>query len=345
MKQYWVAGDDGTTHGPISLSELLANIEGGQWPLNTLICEVGGEVWVEASTLSQAEQAHGDNKATGFVDLRESRGLDLLSWATYPSRLASHVVMLGRRVLSDRIAEAISRSMGWFGLASIAVGGVAALLFTLAYGFRENFWSIFAWIPVVVVIVCLLQFVAERFTRECDDAVRKARHRYSRDGVFDVLGVSLIGLGTLIVVQVVRELVDEPRSAEDLIPLAIVGLLLLLIGSNYLHPGRLGLDQVESTSLGEDGLAFLAGMLKSFMLLTRILMGLCCGVGMILMVLGSLLHLFDGDDARGIGWFAIGTFTLGYGALLPFATYLVAMLAFIPIDLLSKLLSRERDEA
>lgn len=354
MDQFWVAaqGSDGDPLGPMSADEVDQGIKDARWTREVLACPVGGSEWQAWSSIRIARSATPREQVAGLLRglearvrgssvVREPGGL--VAVVTTPGRIIDRALDLVRRLMPEARIDRISGAVGWIGLAAVLVGGAFAMVFVAAWGFeKEEVRWILPWIGVIAVVASFLQFLAMRFAVECDKTVRAARHPYSRTGVFDVLGISLLVFGSFVFVVAVREAIDKPRDLDEQIPWMIFGGACFLVGCLFLNPRTLGLVPVRSTSVGQDGLAFLFGITMATMRSSRLAMGILCFFGAILSTLGSLTYAFGDNKAAGTAWFWLGVGLLTFGAMAPFLAFLGAMLNCILLEVLDSIISQRR---
>ncbi len=351
MKQYWVLGASGQPEGPFPASLIHQGLATEELDPATLACEVGGEEWVSlgsiAATAGGAEAA-GLPPATAIrppVSQDPPEGLLYL-----PSKLVDLTIGVLKRVVTGPMIDRTALFFRKIGAISILLGVLAAMLPIV----DAQWWLIgevfiLWWLIPCLLAMCFLQFVATRFSREGASAVEQTRNEYSRTSAFDSLAIILIAVGaTLLVVQFrkVYFIVSDSPDWFDFADFAasgyllmgyllmgLNGLLLVVTGGFFLNPALLGMNKIDRSTIGQDGIAIVAAVVKGGLKAAQVSFGIASCLGAALAWCGAVgIIVFREDSSMGYLWLAGGVTLLIYGSLLPLLTYLVSMVVFIVIE-------------
>lgn len=353
MKQYWVLGDSGQPEGPYLDAVVLQGLVQGRWNSTTLVCEVGREDWIPLAGLQNIDFRGGEaaarllqGGAAGFrtaaarVSRIERDEID--AWLLLPAKLSEQTLRFLKRVITESVLEWIAIAFGWVGIVAVPIGMLAAMLTIIVSAFRDDRISTFWLVVPFFVGACFLQFVAARFSREADVAVRQTPTEYSRGSVFDMLGLLLVALGISVLLFGIGQTYRALGFAPVTLSICVVGLLSIAMGGFFLHPASLGMTKLQSSTIGQDGIAIMAAFAKGGLKAVRVSFGIASTAGAALACYGAAVDLVKSDSMTGELWLAGGIALLVYGSLLPLLTYLVSMVVFIVIEFLDHVVGRDR---
>jgi hypothetical protein len=254
-------------------------------------------------------------------------------WWKWPTHVATLAIDALKRIAAGGLFATVSRFAGRLGLMSLIVSSGAIALFLAVAAIRSDSLSMGLSIVAVPVLLCILQFTADRFTDLGESIVRNTPTRASGLALYDLLGLLLLvaglGLGGLGIYGAVDA--GDPRDA-------VLGILLLLgfgtVGFMFLTPSALNLGINETNSAGEDGLSVIGTFIKAYLAGSRVIFGGCAIIGCLLSTIGAVWWLFDRTDLRPVGYVVAGGMLAAYGALLPLGFYLLSIVYFILVDVL-----------
>lgn len=352
MKQYWVLSESGAAEGPFPEPVVVQGLMQGRWNSTTPVCEVGREDWIpiasvqdidfsgaEMATKIFASGAKGFRSAANTVSKLDREEID--AWLLLPAKLSEQTLRLLKRILSEAVFEWIAIAAGWVGLVAVPIGTVATGLAIVVMGLRNDRLSTFGWLFPAFLAMCFMQFVAARFSRESDVAVRQTSTDYSRGSVFDMLGLLLVGLGIWQTFAGFANAIDDSDRASLYLVWSVVGLLNIAMGGFFLHPASIGMNRIQSTTIGQDGIAVLSAIVRSALKAVRMSFGVVVTIGAAIAWYGAIAYLLDGESIAPIAWLTAGATLVAYGSLLPLLMYVVAMIAFMVIEAIDFIVGRD----
>lgn len=293
----------------------------------------------------------GSASGGGVPESTQSERIPEDALILWPSRKVA--VLLERLVFLSRGAfTGLSARLSQLGHYGLVWGSMAFALFVLVENFIEPLWKILI-VSAVLVSAALGQFAARRFTGLCEVLVRNTPTRTSNVLIFQFLGLLMVLGAAAIVVITLMALRGEDSEFRDTTTMSgfVLGIAtaisLLVPGLLLLDPeGTLHVRVDSACTAGEDGLGLIGTLLKGYLAGVRLIFGGLCLLGGAAVVSGVLLVLFW--ESRAIDGFQlcfVGIWMVFTGAATPLLAYIVSVLYYILVDVLTAVIRRGRHPA
>lgn len=274
------------------------------------------------------------------------------------SRSSDHIdpgfVMLPARLVDGLLERLVRLSKGAFtglsdrafrlGHVGLVLGSTVFAGFVLIGNFLEPLFKLLV-VALVLLGAGLGQFAALRFTGMCGALVRNTPTRTSNILVFQFLGLLMVVAAVVVLLISLLALREEGAVAVLNLHVGIVSAMSLLVpGLLLLDPeGTLHVTVDSSCSAGEDGLGIIGTLLKGYLAGVRLIYGGLCGVGGAAVIVGvPMVLLSDQWSVPGINLVFLGVWTISIGATTPLLTYLVSVIYYILVDVLTAVIRRGR---
>lgn len=356
MRHYWIVGSSGEPEGPFVEAAVLEGVSQGRWSSGVFVCEVGSESWVPLESMpnlmlaaSVAEKpATIDRSGRDSESLREGKPVDLEKvevWLLLPERAIERLLQVLKRIINEAIVERVSRGAQRIGLAALPIASIAIVIWILETLASVAGFRILAGLLTGVCFgTCLLQFMAKRFLNEAEIASGQTPIGYSRESMFDAVGLALVAGGTALfgisVNAVSRNLRDASLDWNSIL-FVVLGVMAIVMGGTFLNPGCLDMRKRQTSTLGQDAIAIVAAIGKSILKAVRLTFGLVLSTGTLLCWYGVISFVAASepvDRLVAVAWQFVGIGLLVGGAVLPLLAYLLAMVLFVVVEGLSQLL-------
>lgn len=356
MRQYWIVGSSGEPEGPFVEAAVIEGVSQGRWSSSAFVCEVGSENWVPLESMPNLEFSAPAVEKPARVDraTRSSEGawerkpvdLDKVEvWLLLPERAIERLLQVLKQVISEAIVERVSSRAQRTGLAALPIAAIAIVVWILdtlapVAGFR----TVAGLLSGICVGTCLLQFMAKRFLNEAEIASGQTPIGYSRETIFDAAGLTLIAGGAVLVGMSVNTVSQSLRDASldwSSFLLVVLGVMAIAMGGTFLNPACLKMRKRQASTLGQDGIAIIAAIGKSILKAVRLAFGFAMATGTLLCWYGMTSFVVanePGDTLVAVAWQFAGIGLLAGGAVLPLLAYLLAMVLFVVVEVLSHLL-------
>jgi hypothetical protein len=265
------------------------------------------------------------------------------SWWMLPARITDIAIAGLKSKPGSGLFVRLSNIMGRSGLFSVLVAGVSVMIFQIVTAIRTDSLSQFILCSLTPIALCLVQFIAFRFSEIGEAIVRNTPTTTSRFALYDLLGFIFVlgglgagGLGGYLFLQ------------QGSLEFAVAGFLGLfglgVIGFMFLTPSALNLHERTDNSAGADGLCLAGTFIKAIVAGSRLVFGCYAIIGALICMIGAIWFVFTKPEAQlsedmQPEMFYLGGVTLTLaGALLPLVSYLFAILYFISVDVLMAIL-------
>lgn len=351
MNYYYVSKSNETA-GPVPLETLKALRDSGEVDGQTQVVAEGMSEWKPLHTLPEFAQ-EGSPSSVPPVAPAPAAAHPLLSggWELVLGNLVEFVLRFSKRWLTPDLARKVRLWGLRYGHMAILVTAGAGIFggIIAAIRFKDDGLSILFLCLILVLILAVAQFSANRFMQACELLLRATPTRTSSPAVYDIFGLVHLGLGLILALVALGGAI----AAGGMGLLGIFFSLLFLIifwaaATGSFHTSELAMEVDESTGPGENTVAFFSFFLKLSLYLAPIGFGVLTLLGGIVQVVAILVLLINPAAIQSLGQVLpmmeemgfVGGFILTIlGAALPFLTYLFFLIFYLSIDLMRSILA------
>ena len=345
MNQEWYYENGGSRHGPVSPAVLKQRADSGQVGPETLVWRQGMSQWVQAkavkglfpngSTAAPLGPPAPAPVSTNAPLRRLPISFNVGDW--HPLDI---VVAAARQACPSDLAATISKSAGQTGTLTLYLAAVLVPIGGALFSIKAQTIAPLAFSLAIGLAILIVQYVAQRLLRACDTAIRANRSTLSSLAVPDclfVLTVASTAGGTLgLVWFAIKE--GEIRSFIAGIAVLAVGTFAAMVA---IQPSGVSVDVDADCRMGEEAV----GVLKFLMKFSLRCVPIAFAAAVTLTTLNTASFLLEiiRSDQDMLGFMAIrastSLATLFAAAGIPLYAYLVMLLYYLTLDVISAIVS------
>jgi len=287
---YYVLDASNQPNGPHSLPEIDAMIVGNRVASNPMLIPVGGQEWVPRSSIETVPLgASGSSRDNGrpaeqpsILSSKEARDGQPLSAAPRTS-LAAYSPVLGNivgallrgfaRILSPSALNALLASAKTVGHIVVLVGAGMTVILGLIAGVKQEAFMQLVIALLLIPILGVAQFVAQRFLDAGETLVANSPNRISSPAFFEC--VALVLICTAIASLLAGVAGGYAAKSAGPVVSGVVGSILLFAGATVLlHPELVNTTAKGYGSAGEEAIGIVSTMLKAGLKIVPLIF--CC---------------------------------------------------------------------
>lgn len=254
-------------------------------------------------------------------------------------KLVEKFIEFARKIFTEKILEFTLKwalILGHFGL---IVAAVIGLLFAIIYAIRVNDFYAFLFGIAWVILVFVVQYIAHKFSDAGENLIKNNPTRLSSKAFLDCVAFIFMIAGLVIFITSVINLI---KTGEITIFLTGLGMSIFceFIALVSFHYKTITMDVVKETTAGQEAIGIITFFMKALLKLVPIFFGVGVVLGTVFLFINSF-GLFGNQIKISSAWVS-GNWTakqiLGAG-LLPFFAYIVFVLYYLVIDIITAILS------
>ena len=254
-------------------------------------------------------------------------------------QLVEKIVEFFKGLLNTKLLAFCIKWLTLIGHFAILVAAVLGFLFALIFAIRTNQLDVFLYGFGWLILIFIAQYIARQFLPVGETLIKNNPTQLASKAFLDCFGL-LVLIGGLI--SLIMGIINAIRigSLEVFLSGLASFLLMAFLALVSFNPDDINIKIVKNNPAGQEAIGIVTFFIKGFMKLVPIFFGVFIVLGTIFLFIdfiglfGSLMRLdrvwFSGyQNAQNI---------LG-AAFLPFAAYLIFVLAYLVIDVIKSILS------
>jgi hypothetical protein len=347
--KYYYANAANQPAGPVTLDELRQLLARGEISSVTNIIPVGDTVWRPLSTLIPAPAATpvSTPSITPAAPAAPStiKPADVAKLPTILATFVGGLIAKARALLNIPRLNCLFSGANSIGQVLVLVGAALALIYGIVYAIKYDSFEIFLYGIASVLLLAVLQFVAQRLLDACASVLKSSPTRVASVAVLECLGLLLL-LGAIGVLTQGVITSIQVESALPLVPALALFVILVSAAGVALHPSLANVDQGTATA-GEEAIGLFSFFAKTSLVLQPLLFAVYTIAG-IVVILFSLFGRDTGfaESLMAVVPFAIpgtggmiGVSIIAAACLFPLFGYLGFLAYYLIVDVLRAILA------
>ncbi|MCD8481706.1 MAG: GYF domain-containing protein [Verrucomicrobia bacterium] len=341
---YYYVNQANETAGPVSIEELKRLLAAGEIHWSSQVVPEGSSQWKPLRNLPEFAGLAPElpNRAKAGVSG---------NWESLLGNVIEWVLALSKRLLSPDLVANIRMFGVRYGQMSILLTAGAAVLGGIVAAIRipNGGGAVLAGSIVLVILLAIAQFSANRFIGSCEVMLKATKTRTSTTAIYDILGLVFMLVAVLLFLSISAVAIAAGGLGLMGLFLAILALIVYgCVAAASFHLSQLAMDVDEATGPGENAVCLLSYFLKLKLYLAPIGFGALTIFGGVLQIVTVLVVLVNPDATRGLESFlpvggamvVVGGAILALiGAFFPLLAYFYFMIMYLIIDIIKSIVS------
>jgi len=254
-------------------------------------------------------------------------------------KLVEKFIEFTRGIFTEKILEFTLKWALILGHFALIVAAILGLLFAIIYAIRVNDFYAFLYGIAWVILVFVVQYIAHKFSDAGENLIKNNSTRLSSKAFLDCVAFIFMIAGLVIFIVSIINLIKtgELRVFLTGLGMAVFCEFIAMVSYNY---KTITMDVVKETTAGQEAIGIITFFMKAILKLVPLFFGVGLVLGTVFLFINSF-GLFGNQIKTASAWIS-GNITaeqILLAGLLPFIGYIVFVLYYLVIDIITAILS------